>query len=543
MKDYKRIKDPIYGYIQIPVRYMTEIVDTATFQRLRRIIQTSYSPLYSSAVHNCFVHSLGVFYLGELTVQQLEKEFSLKVATHLDLQAYGEVFKLACLLHDVGHAPFSHTGEDFFLGEQRDYKQIHSELIKVIGSEDFKADIPQDTSLAAAPHEIMSATIGIIQFGNFMEGVEYKEFFARCITGYKYKETSVDNSIKNCYISMLNSKVIDVDKLDYLIRDAYVTGFDTVNIDFERLISSLTISKKGNAFEIAYYKNAISVIENVVYAHDAERKWIQTHPVVLYEGYIVQHIIAHLSEKIDTQEKKLFSLESLSADGQKFNDNMSISLLCDDDIIYLIKNVFPNDLGKEFFERRERRHPVWKSEAEYKAFILELASGGSLLRDFEIAMSVTAKYLVKSTDSWVIDDTLISKLEKEIAELESMFPDDEETRKVQVKDKAKILKVMHSLQSYAKEKNIECSFVILMASQFNSGFGKADFSEINVVFKTKEGEKIAKFGDIVSSLQAKNRDRDSFFYLFYKRKNYANLGSVDIDNQEICKKLFKDVVF
>ena len=77
MKDYKRIKDPIYGYIQIPVKYMTEIVDTATFQRLRRIIQTSYSPLYSSAVHNRFVHSLGVFYLGELTVQQLNKEFSL----------------------------------------------------------------------------------------------------------------------------------------------------------------------------------------------------------------------------------------------------------------------------------------------------------------------------------------------------------------------------------------------------------------------------------------------------------------------------------
>lgn len=104
MKDYKRIKDPIYGYIQIPVKYMTEIVDTATFQRLRRIIQTSYSPLYSSAVHNRFVHSLGVFYLGELTVQQLNKEFSLKITTHLDLQAYGEVFKLACLLHDVGHS-------------------------------------------------------------------------------------------------------------------------------------------------------------------------------------------------------------------------------------------------------------------------------------------------------------------------------------------------------------------------------------------------------------------------------------------------------
>ena len=67
MKNYKRVKDPIYGYIKIPVAYMTYIVDTAVFQRLRRVIQTSYSPLYSSAVHNRFVHSMGVFYLGELT--------------------------------------------------------------------------------------------------------------------------------------------------------------------------------------------------------------------------------------------------------------------------------------------------------------------------------------------------------------------------------------------------------------------------------------------------------------------------------------------
>lgn len=44
MKDYKRVKDPIYGYIKIPVTYMTNIVDTAVFQRLRRVIQTSYSP-------------------------------------------------------------------------------------------------------------------------------------------------------------------------------------------------------------------------------------------------------------------------------------------------------------------------------------------------------------------------------------------------------------------------------------------------------------------------------------------------------------------
>ena len=542
MKDCKRMKDPIYGYIEIPVIYMTNIVDTAVFQRLRRIIQTSYSPLYSSAVHNRFVHSIGVFHLGELTVDQLIKEIREKAKPPMDLERVEELFKLACLLHDVGHAPFSHTGEEFYLGEDHDYTKLHNKMIETIGNESFSKDIPKDSSFAAAPHEIMSAIIGILEFGMFFDSVDQKEFFARCITGYKYSEETIENNIKNCFISMLNSKVIDVDKLDYLIRDAYITGFDTVNIDFERLLSSLTISKENGKYKIAYYKNAISVIENVVYAHDAERKWIQTHPIVLYEAYILQHIISYLSEKMDDKDKKLFSLESLSKKGQQLKNGLSVSLLCDDDIIYLMKNSFYSPLCEEFFERRIRRHPVWKSEAEYKAFILDMASGGSLLEKFEQAMSVTAKYLIKSTDSWVIDDSLITKLEKE-KEILITTDMDSETKSVQLENKEMILKVMHSLKSYASEKGISCNFVILMASQFSSGFGKPDFSTTNIAFQTKEGEKIAAVGDIVSSIEAKARDRDNFFYLFYKRKDYLDLENNEIDNQEICKKLFKDVVF
>lgn len=542
MKDYKRVKDPIYGYIKIPVKYMTNIIDTAAFQRLRRVIQTSYSPLYSSAVHNRFVHSIGVFYLGELAINQLVKEVEKKVNLSMCLANVAEVFKLACLLHDVGHAPFSHTGEEFYIGKNHDYTHLHNKLLETIGNENFSKDIPKTSSSAAAPHEIMSAIIGIFEFESFFDSVEQKEFFARCITGYKYSEETVENNIKNCFISMLNSKVIDVDKLDYLIRDAYITGFDTVNIDFERLLSSVTISKDGGKYKIAYYKNAISVIENVVYAHDAERKWIQTHPVVLYEAYILQHIMGYLSEKIDDGNKKLFSLESLSKKGQHFENGLSISLLCDDDIIYLMKNSFYCELCEEFFERRIRRHPVWKSEAEYKAFVLDMASGGSLLEEFERAMSVTAKYLIKSTDTWVIDHVLIEKLEKERESL-LVTEMDMETKKVQLENKNMILKVVHSLESYANEKGICCNFVILMASQFSSGFGKPDFSSTKIAFQTKAGEKVAAVGKIVSAIEAKERDRDNFFYLFYKRKNSQSIDSDDVYNQEICKKLFKDVVF
>lgn len=59
----KRLKDPIYGYIDIDDDIIDYIIDTATFQRLRTIIQTSYAPLFASAVHNRFVHSLGVYHL------------------------------------------------------------------------------------------------------------------------------------------------------------------------------------------------------------------------------------------------------------------------------------------------------------------------------------------------------------------------------------------------------------------------------------------------------------------------------------------------
>lgn len=543
MREFKRIKDPIYGYIQIPVTYMTDIVDTSAFQRLRRILQTSYSPLYSSAVHNRFVHSMGVYYLGELASEQLLREIDNKFGSGLALQGVGETFKLACLLHDVGHAPFSHTGETFYLEDGQDFSGLHAMLADAVGSDTFRTDIPADKSQAAAPHEIMSAVIGLDEYADFFPDTDQRELFARCITGYKYSDqSSVENNIKNCFISLLNSKVIDVDKLDYLIRDAFITGFDTVNIDFERLLTSITISKVGGRYEITYGKNAISVIENVVYAHDAERKWIQTHPVVLYETYILQHIISYLSGKIDGDGRKLFSRESLSVEGQMFDNGVHVSLLCDDDIIYLMKNVFPGELNREFFERRERRHPVWKSEAKYKVFLLDLAKGGSLLEEFEKAMSATAKYLVKSTDSWVIDNELIAKLEAERQRADETDMD-AMTKEVQMQDKDRILKVMHALQNYADEKKFPCNFVVLMASQFGSGFGKVDFAETKIAFHTKDGEKINKFSEIVSSFEAKKKERENFFYLFYKRDPDADVNEIDIDNQEICRRLFQKVVF
>lgn len=65
-----------------------------------------------------------------------------------DLNGYRDTFLLACLLHDVGHAPFSHTGEKLYLGETRnsDYSQIHKDLVDAVGLESFEKDIPDDSN-------------------------------------------------------------------------------------------------------------------------------------------------------------------------------------------------------------------------------------------------------------------------------------------------------------------------------------------------------------------------------------------------------------
>ena len=162
-----------------------------------------------------------------------------------------------------------------------------------------------------------------------------------------------ENQIRNCFITMLNSKVIDVDRLDYLIRDAYITGFATINIDYQRLLKALTIVEYKEKYQIAYKKDAVSIIENVVYAHDAEKKWIQNHPVVLYESYIIKHIIVHLNNKLNEDEKRLFSEAALSREGVELQDGVKVSLLCDDDIIYLYKNVYPDELSMELLDRAQ----------------------------------------------------------------------------------------------------------------------------------------------------------------------------------------------
>lgn len=179
----KRFKDPIYGYIDIPSEIIESIIDTAAFQRLRSIIQTSYAPLYASAVHNRFVHSLGVYHLG--TLVSVSFVDSLKSSGLEPLLDFIPIFKYACLLHDVGHAPFSHTGEEFYLGADSSREPLHNEIIRLTNDPLLAEEITLK-NYEAAPHELMSVVVALNCFPELFATDEQKSFFARCILGYQY---------------------------------------------------------------------------------------------------------------------------------------------------------------------------------------------------------------------------------------------------------------------------------------------------------------------------------------------------------------------
>lgn len=535
----KKIKDPVYGYVSVPLRYMKNIIDTSVFQRLRRVIQTSYAPLYASAIHNRFVHSIGVFHLGKIAARQLKNTVIQKGYLRSETaESYAEIYQMACLLHDVGHAPFSHTGEIFYKNENFEAEELHQRLCMLVATKSFEKDIPIESGSAAA-HEIMSAIIGINNFADFFQGDEERELFARCITGYLYSTPSIENDIKNCFISMLNSKVIDVDRLDYLIRDSYTSGFASINIDYVRLLKALTIIEEKGRYNIAYQKSAVSVIENVVYAHDAEKKWIQNHPAVLYEAYILRHILEHLNKQLNNRKKRLFSEESLGKTGHKLNNNIKISLLCDDDIVYLSKNIYHDELSNEFFERNKRRHPVWKSEEEYKAYIGNLSTGGELKETFlDCMQSFNESKVADYPIPMVINDALIAKFEKELQEAEILKSANRNVIAIQ-----RQLAVCRYLRKYVTERDIPFDFIIIPTNMFNSNFSKKYLGEVKIVFGEDSQLKVCNLSRVCNLLKADSGDKD-LYYLFYRRKEQNRdddkTGRLD-DIAGFCRGLY-DVV-
>jgi HD superfamily phosphohydrolase len=304
--EIKIVRDSVHGYMSIPSVILSKIVDTEVFQRLRRIEQTSMRSLFPSARHDRFAHSLGVYFLGEKAFRGLFDNARADdyVEDTEDITSFWRrhywLFLLSCLLHDCGHAPFSHSFEYLYLLDEQKVT-VKEKLINSIVSlhqdaekiAQIKNDYEKYFEENPVPHESVSAIVTALYFKNGIvsalkelmgtEEYEYKdasladdiEFIQRAIIGLKYytdgikdKNELYKKNLKNCFISLLNSNGFDVDKLDYIVRDSSFSGMDNMSVDIERLLKSLTIIEKYEIKEVCDIDTSVDNIFELRHVED-----------------------------------------------------------------------------------------------------------------------------------------------------------------------------------------------------------------------------------------------------------------------------------
>lgn len=270
----KSFMDSVHGYIQIPQCFVENIIDTPEYQRLRFVDQTGMKVLYPTAKHDRFSHSLGVYYLGTIAVDALLSNFKRNKHWNICSDNTKNVFwaknkvlfLIACLLHDIGHSPFSHSPESFFERNNSLNEKINKNL----------KDNNDYSHCSAKPHEKMSAWLilkddsvwreRIKKILIYLNSKKYPEtdighigeydhiqisidesnldddiqFISRMILGLKYSDYRPEYQMRNCFIELLNGNY-DVDKLDYTIRDTKMSGISNITLDVERLLNSITI--------------------------------------------------------------------------------------------------------------------------------------------------------------------------------------------------------------------------------------------------------------------------------------------------------------
>jgi HD superfamily phosphohydrolase len=197
-------------------------LDTPVVQRLRYVRQVGHSFLvYPGATHTRFEHALGAYHLTRRAIAAIEELGELPAGMEEDCLAV----RMAALLHDIGHYPFSHALEE--------------------------AGFPSHEDLGV--QKLNQGELG--ECLNQIGGREFPRRVGELIVG-----TSASA------LQGLISGTIDLDKVDYLSRDARMCGVPYGTVDVDRLLSSLTLVEMEGRFEIGIQEKGVSALESLLFA-------------------------------------------------------------------------------------------------------------------------------------------------------------------------------------------------------------------------------------------------------------------------------------
>ena len=245
----KVFRDPLYGNIPVEYQLIWDLIDTREVQRLRRIRQLSgVSMVFHTAEHSRFTHAIGTYY----TAYRMANE--VKDLREIFTEYEKIVFMCAALLHDVGHGPYSHAFEHVF-GIK--HEQITCEMIE---------DCNTEINKVLAKYPMLAKDVaGIIRHDGKFPMIE----------------------------SLITSQ-LDVDRLDYLNRDAEFTGATYGVVDVDRLIRIMRVVDG----QICYSEKGVHAIENYLMSRYHMYWQIYYHPVARSYEIILESIYKRIKDMI-----------------------------------------------------------------------------------------------------------------------------------------------------------------------------------------------------------------------------------------------------
>ena len=287
----KIINDPVYGFITIDHPLILDIIAHPYYQRLRRIYQMAFAHLvYPGAVHSRLHHSLGAYHLMCSALNELKSK-GVEITPEEELGA-----KLAILLHDIGHGPYSHT--------------LENELIKDVHHETISIQIMKELN---------------------------KEFNGQLQTAI---EIFTDKYPKR-FLYQLISGQLDMDRMDYLTRDSFFTGVSEGVIGYDRILKMLTVHNG----ELMVEEKAIYSIEKFLVSRRLMYWQVYLHKTVLSAEMMLVKIIRRAKAliakgiKTDASTAALnFFLQNQNVDSRIENNLSDFCSLDDYDVMCTIKN-------------------------------------------------------------------------------------------------------------------------------------------------------------------------------------------------------------
>ena len=244
----KIINDPVYGFITLDHPLLLNIVAHPWYQRLRRIHQMAFAHLvYPGAVHTRLHHSLGAFHLMGNAVAELRRK-GVVISEEEELGV-----KVAILLHDIGHGPFSHALENV--------------VIRGIN------------------HEALSLLIMRVlneEFGGQLETA------IRIFT----------NDYPKRFLHQLVSGQLDMDRMDYLSRDSFFTGVSEGVIGYDRILKMLAVANG----ELMVEEKAIYSIEKFLLARRLMYWQVYLHKTVVSAEQMLVRVLERARELIGRGE-------------------------------------------------------------------------------------------------------------------------------------------------------------------------------------------------------------------------------------------------